>query len=137
MKRDQSNATTWQNSLLLIAGVALAVIIALLLAQADTYQRRSVVPSDSLPFVDLESTVAAGDTAVVYLPSEVSPTPIPPAAPTQTSPVAEEVTPAAPVTAMASACDGAEEGWSPYIVKAGDSILSLAQKHDSRVRSAM
>jgi LysM repeat protein len=137
MRKIQSGTPSWQTTLLLVIAVVMVVIIAILLAQVDSYQRRSAVPSSSLPVTDPEATVAAGELAVVYLPSEVSPTPTLAATPTQTSPAAEDITLAAPIEGINSTCDRAADGWSPYIVKAEDSLSSLARQFDLSVNTIM
>jgi LysM repeat protein len=110
----------------LVAGVVTVVIIAFLSAQIDTYQNRSIIPPNGLPLIDLDATVAAGEMAIVYLPSEVSPTPTLLATPAQKAPVVEEISSATPTARIDSSCDRAMPDWFPYIVRAEDSISSLA-----------
>ncbi len=69
MSETESSSTSWRIPLLLTAGAVVAVIIALLMAQVDTSQRRSLLPPKSLPVVDTEATVVAEDLPRVYLPS--------------------------------------------------------------------
>ena len=126
MRQAQSTTLSWRTIFLLVAGVVTVVIIALLLSQIDTYQRRSIIPPNGLPLIDLDATVAAGELAIVYLPSEVSPTPTLLATPAQKTPVVEELSSATPTVRVGSTCDRAMPGWSPYIVKAEDSLSSLA-----------
>ena len=126
MRQVQSTKLSWRTTLLLVAGVVAVVIIALLLAQIDTYQRRSIIPPNALPLVDIDATVAAGELAIIYLPSEVSPTPTLHAIPAQKTPVVEDISSATPTVRIDSTCDRAMLGWSPYIVKAEDSLSLLA-----------
>jgi len=136
MREAPPTTPSWQTVLLLVAGVAIVVIIALLSAQLDSYLRRSEVPANGLPVVDLEATVAAGEIGTVYLPGEVSPTATLLVSPTPTpSAVLEQSTPAAAEWPQATAVSGFDEncggdlhGWFPYIVKAEDTLSSLAQK---------
>lgn len=128
MKQAQSTTLSWRTILFLVAGVVIVVIIALLLSQIDSYQRRSIIPPNGLPLIDLDATVAAGELAIVYLPSEVSPTPTLLATPAQKTPVAEEISIATPTIRVDSTCNMAEPGWSPYIVEAEDSLSSLAMQ---------
>lgn len=128
MKQGQSSTPSWKTILLLLLGVMAVVIIALLLAQIDTYQRRSAVPSDEAPIIDLDATVAAGELATVYLPSEASPTSTPPTTPTKSEPKSDEITPDAPTPQLESGCNGAMEDYSTYNVEPGDSLTSIASQ---------
>jgi len=82
--------------------------------------------SNGLPLVDIDATMAAGELAIVYLPSKVSPTAPLLAIPAQKTPVVEELSSATPTIRVDSTCDRAMLGWSPYIIKAEDSLSSLA-----------
>ena len=137
MRQVQSTTLTWRTILLLVAGVVTAVIVALLLAQTDTYQRRSVIPLNGPPLVDLDATVAAGELAVVYLPGKVSPTPTSLVTPAQKTPFAEEISIATPTVRIDSTCEKAVQGWSPYIAKPEDSLSSLAMQFGLGVNAIM
>ena len=133
MRQTRSTTPSWQAILLLIAGVVIAVVVALLLAQTDSYQRRSSVNSNGLPIVNLEATMAAGDLAVVYLPSEENLTPAVPATLAVATPAAEMIGSATSAARIDSTCIKALDGWSPYIVQAKDSLVSFATQFGLRV----
>jgi len=103
--------------------------MALLLAQIDNYQRRSIIPPNGLPLIDIDATVAAGELVNVYLPSEVSPTPTIPATSAQKTPVYES-------DPMAAECD-TPRNWVPYIVGSGDTLPKLARAQGTTVYHLM
>lgn len=129
MRQAQSTTLSWRMILLLVAGIVTIVIIALLLAQIDTYQRQSTLPSNSLPLIDIDATVAAGELTVVYLPSEVSPTPTLLATPAQKTQVYKS-------NPLAAECD-TPHNWIPYIVGPGDTLPKLARAHGTSVYHLM
>ena len=137
MKQVRSTTLSWRTTLLLVAGVVTVVIIALLMAEIDSYQRRSIILPNSSPFIDLDATVTAGELAVIYLPIEVSPTPTLASTPAQETPAAEEISPVVPTVRVDSTCDKTVPGWSPYIAKAEDSLSSLAIEFGSSVNAIM
>lgn len=126
MREDQSSTPSWLIILLLITAITAVVIIALLLAQIDTFQRRSAIPANGPSIIDLEATIAAGELATIYLHSAVSPTPTIPATPTLTEMPPAEVTPETPTTSIETSCDQAAKGLPIYIVKPGDTLSSIA-----------
>jgi LysM repeat protein len=126
MREDQFPTPSWLIILLLVLGIIAVVIFALLLAQIDTYQRQSAVPSNGPPVIDLEATIAAGEINTIYLPSDASPTPTIPATPTLTEPPSDEVTPEVPAPQIETSCDEAAKGLPIYIVKPGDTLSSIA-----------
>jgi LysM repeat protein len=126
MREDQSSMPSWLIILLLVLGIIAVVIIALLLAQIDTYQRQSAIPSNGPSVIDLEATIAAGELATIYLHGDASPAPTIPATPTVTETPSDEVTPEAPAPRIESNCDKASKGLPIYIVKPGDTLSSIA-----------
>ncbi len=136
MNQEQAPPFPWQTLLLLTVGVAAAVIIALLLAQIDTFQRRSAVPANGPPVLDLEGTIAAGQLDTIYLPSEVTPTSTvlstPAATPTDSgvSEVTPEVTPESSPEKSYSTCESASDIEAAYIVQPGETIASIAASFD-------
>ncbi len=131
MSQDPDPITSWKTLLLLVLAVVAVVIIALLLSQVDTYQRRSSVPANVPAIVDLESTVAAGELATIYLPREISPTPTNVAPPTGVPP-ADQQPLSTPTGGTTAGCD-APSGWKPYTVGPGDTLPKLARTHGTTV----
>ena len=121
---------SWQTILFLVAGVAAVVIIALLLARVDDYQRRSSIPLNDLPVIDLDATVAAGDLGIVYLPGEVSPTTTFPATPTAAASVETEILQVTPTIPAAPDCKS-PRNWIQYTVLPGDTLPKLARAHQT------
>ena len=125
MRETKLAVPSLQTILFLVAVVIIVVIIAFLLAQFDSYQRQSVVTPNRPPVIDLEATIAAGELTIIYLPGEVSPTPTLPVTSIQTTPVTAEIVMQTPALEIESTCDIALDNWSPYIIKAEDSLALL------------
>ena len=128
MSETESFNSSWRVPLLLTTGIVVVVIVALLLAKVDGTQRRSLLPSRSLPVVDAEATVAARILPRVYLPDDTDVTPA------LSTTVARETTAATDQssgTLNASAtpmCTIVQADWTPYIVQPKDSLASLAYR---------
>jgi LysM repeat protein len=132
MRQTQSSMFSWQTLVFLVAGVAAIVIIALLLAQVDNYQRRSAIPANEPAVLDLEATVAAGDLSIIYLPGDENATPTVQVAPTEEALVVAETSPATP-TALAKARCHAPRNWAQFTVVPGDTLPKLARAHETSV----
>lgn len=128
MSEDQSSTPTWLIILLITLGVVAAVIIALLLAQIDNFQRRSSIPSNGPVISDIEATIAAGELSTIYLQGEAEVTPTTPITPTATVPPPAEPISATPTVSMESGCNQGLDGGIVYIVRRGDTLASLARK---------
>ena len=57
---------------LIVCGIALAVGAALLMSQIDALQQRTLLPQATLPVIDLEATLSAGELTVVVITGEPS-----------------------------------------------------------------
>ncbi len=129
MSQTEPSGPSWQTAMILVAGIAIVVLIAFLLAEIDSYQQQSAVAPNDLPIIDLEATVAAGELSTIYLPSDISTTPATLAPTAQATATAEESKPPNRVTEIEADCNNPPDGWIPYVVEAGDSIGSLADLH--------
>jgi hypothetical protein len=128
MNETESSSSSWRIALLLAAGVVAVLIIALLMAQMDAVQRRSMLPPKNLPVVDADATVTQGDLPKVYLPAELGTTPILTLTPSSDPTATLEQ----PLTTFESAakpiCGFASTDWVPYTIQAGDSLAQLAKR---------
>lgn len=121
----QSPLDTWRTQLLIAAGVVLAVTSALLLAALDASQRRSTLPPRPLPIVDVAGTIAAGEFALVPLPT-ATPSPTMAAMPAAEGAGAGS---SAAAVAVLPRCGAVPPGWEPYEAAAGDSVALLALRY--------
>jgi len=115
-----ADSQDWRTNLLLTAGVIVTVLMALLLAQFDGLQIR-LQPTPML---------LAGVTAVPLTPTPLPAVILPTTGPTQTPTTAPlpETTASTPANSLLPGvqCGRIPVGWSVYLVKPGDSLLSLA-----------
>ena len=118
--------------LLIILGIVIAIGAALLLSQFDALQQRSLLPQATLPVVDLEATLAAGDLPVIVITGVASQGDISVPTSTRLPPTSIQATiTVSPVvsTSEESAlppCSITPEDWIPYLVKESDTLRSLA-----------
>ena len=128
MNETESSSSAWRIPLLLAAGVVAVVIIALLMAQMDAAQRRSLLPPKGLPVVDADATVTQGDLPKVYLPPELGTTPILTVTPSSDPTETPEQSLTTLESAAKSTCGFAATDWVPYTIQAGDSLAQLAKR---------
>jgi LysM repeat protein len=115
----------WQNQLLLTAGVLLTLLAALLLAQIDSLQQRAAQPPRRLPVIDVGATLAAGELALVALPTQTPSATSTASAPTRAA-ATETSTPAETAVLITAICGSTPSGWQPYVTQPGDSLAALA-----------
>ena len=128
MTPDPSPTPSWRNIALLALGVVAVVLIALLLSQLDTFQRRSEVPSNGVPVNDVDATLAAGELATIYLPGEATPVPRVEVTPTLLEQPTAMPTAQTPTIEARSPCSETAVMWSEYIVRSMDTWSSLAER---------
>lgn len=119
----------WIIFLLIALGIAFAVGVALLLTQLDGLQQRTLLPQATLPVIDLDATVAAGDLTVVVISGDDSPASTPTLAPPPTlqpSGQATAASTAGPI--IVPTCTAIPSGWTPYTVQDGDTTASLSEQ---------
>lgn len=128
MNQEPESSPSWRNIAFVALGVAVVVLIALLLSQLDSFQRRSQLPSNGVPINDVDATLAAGELTTVYLPGEITPvsTPLPSLAPTQSEQPPASATPQSPTLEASANCSPADSGRAVYIARSGDTWASLA-----------
>ncbi len=136
MRQTQPTRASWQTVMLIVAGVAIVVIAAFLLAQTDSYQKHSAVTPNSIPIIDLEATIASGELSTVYLLNNVSPTPALTTSPVLATVAVEQPDPPTPILEPAPQCS-APPGWRPYTIKPSDSLPKLARTHGMTVYQLM
>lgn len=115
----------WQNQLLLTAGVLLTLLAALLLAQIDSLQQRAAQPPRRLPVIDVGATLAAGELALVALPTQTPSATSTASAPARAA-ATETSTPAETAVLITAICGSTPSGWQPYVTQPGDSLAALA-----------
>ena len=126
----------WIVFLLIALGIALAVGIALLLTQLDMLQQRSLLPQATLPVLDQEATLAAGEVTIVVIAGEDLQTNTPTLSPSITPQITGNGTPVhTAVPVLIPTCSAAPEGWSAYVIKAGDTAESLAIRYGISIAS--
>jgi LysM repeat protein len=126
MSATETSNSSWRIPLLLTAGVVLVVIIALILAQVDAIQHRSLLPPKRLPVVDIEATMVAGSPPRVYLPGDLSATPTPSTTPSSEIGASSEQSLATINASTKGTCTAEQKDWTPYTIQAEDSLSSLA-----------
>ena len=117
----------WIIFLLIALGVALAVGVALLLTQLDALQQRTLLPLATLPVINVEATLSAGDLTVVVIAGEDVSTGTPPLTPSLAAETPEQITvepTSAPV--LVPTCAAAPDGWVPYDIQEGDTLATLS-----------
>ena len=140
----QTAFPAWLIVLLIIAGIATTIILALLLTRLDSLQRQSLLPQEPLEIVDQEATLAASDLTVVVIAVEDVTGTVPPqetvaSAETAVAPPTATSTPFPP-TAIATAvsptvpslipgCTFLPGDWVPYFVQKEDSLAILALRY--------
>jgi hypothetical protein len=116
--------------LLILLGIIFTVGAAFLLSQFDTLQQRNLLPQATIPVVDFEATLEAGDLPVIVITGEASqsefPTANPIIAPTEAIQTTIDETPETPSQTVVPTCSDIPNGWLPYQVKENDSLRSLA-----------
>lgn len=128
MRDSESPFSSWQIPLMVALGIILVVLAAVLLAQIDNMQRRSVLPPKRLAVVNQDATIAAGELETIYLPGDVVITATASVAPVTPSPIPEQTPISTAVTVLVPICSHTPAQWSEYLVKSGDSLSSLAVK---------
>lgn len=124
---DDTALSSWIIFLLIALGVALAVGIALLLTQLDTLQQQTLLPQATLPVIDVEATLSAGDLTVVIIAGEDSQTGTPTSTPTQMGPIPDQSTIESSSTPVfVPTCAAAPDGWTPHTIQEGDTLSALS-----------
>jgi LysM repeat protein len=124
---DDTALSSWIIFLLIALGVALAVGIALLLTQLDALQQQTLLPQATLPVIDVEATLSAGDLTVVVIAGDDSQSGTPTSTPTQIRQIPDQSTiesTSAPV--IVPTCAAAPDEWTPHTVQEGDSLSALS-----------
>lgn len=136
MRQTQPIRLSWQTVMLIVVGIAIVIIAAFLLAQADSFQKHSAVTPNNFPIIDLEATIAGGELSTVYLPNNVSPTPTITASPVLATAAIEQPNLLTPEMEAKPQCT-VPHGWGPYTVKPTDSLPKLARAHGTTVYQLM
>ncbi len=125
----------WIIFLLIALGIAFTVGMALLLAQLDTLQQRALLPQPTLPVVDVDATLAAGDLTVVVISGGDSAGSTPTLAPPTLSAPDEATTAATSDPTPVPPCTAPADGWIPYAVQEGDTWAALAARYGISVEA--
>jgi len=116
--------------LLILLGIIFAIGAALLLSQFDTLQQRTLLPQSTIPVVDFEATLAAGDLPVTVLPGEVSQSALPTKTSFVTTSESDQITidstPEPSSHIDNTECSTIPDGWLAYRVRENDTLRSLA-----------
>lgn len=115
-------------ALLLTAGITLAVLLAIFLAQADTLMRRLPPPLQVIP--DMLGVVPPTVPPTAVLPT-ATPSPTVTTTPSPTPPQA--ATPTATAVAVLPACGQIPAGWVAYVVQPGDTLFRLSSSSQATV----
>ena len=127
----ENTLPSWIIFLLVALGVALAIGVALVLSQIDAMQQRALLPQATMPAIDREATVSAGDLTVVVIVGEDSQTSTPtPVQATETE-TPQAVMPTATFGPIyVPPCSAAPQDWVPFVVQEGDTLPDLALAFD-------
>ena len=127
----ETGLPSWIIFLLIALGVVLSIGVALVLSQIDAMQQRALLPRATMPAIDREATVSAGDLTVVVIVGENSqtstPTPVPATA-TETPQPATATATFGPI--RVTPCSAAPQDWVPFEVQEGDTLPDLALAFD-------
>jgi LysM repeat protein len=118
----------WHVNLLLTAGVAVTVLLALTLAQLDALQVRAPLEPPGLPIINIQATAVAVGQVIpldINIPSTLAEATAGPA-PEDLNPRPDFITGISEGTAIFTVCGEVPEGWLLYTVEPGETLASLA-----------
>lgn len=130
MDREKTKKS-WQNNLVMTAGVMATILAGLILAQLDALQSRAAPERARLPIVNVQATAVAIGQVIPLLIApdmeesarESAPVMV---VPNDTNPRPDIITGISEEGVIFTVCGEVPEGWLLYTVQPGDSLASLA-----------
>ncbi|MDX1417211.1 MAG: LysM peptidoglycan-binding domain-containing protein [Candidatus Promineifilaceae bacterium] len=122
----ENDSSSWKIPIIVTLSIIAVVIVAFLLAQIDSLQRRSILPAKQLPIVDQDATAAAEEPNIIYLPGDAPATEVLEATRVDLTPTPMVTPLPTEIVSVAQDCKYIPRNWLQYTIQSTDSLLSLA-----------